>query len=287
MIRKINGRHNRTVKLARKLQKKKHRKERGLFVAEGMDLLDAAEDASRHPVDILVREDLADRLPSTLSGSAAEDAVDIGLCTEELLRHASGMGGAVDVVSIMENPEWSLGDIEFSGIVVYMYCVGDPGNVGTLVRAAAAFGAEGVICSPKTADAFSPKAIRAGMGAQFSVKIAEEVTPEDLEAKLRADQQRGEPSPRVVLADPRAEQTVGDVASNDGAVLVLGSERGAYPEMTLPYERAAVPQRGLDSLNVAIAGSIMLYELTGARLGKGSQGLLGWNPAFGRRSHPR
>src|SRR5665811_1814829 len=161
MIRKINGRHNRTVKLARKLQKKKHRKERGLFVAEGMDLLDAAEDASRHPVDILVREDLADRLPSTLSDSAAEDAVDIGLCTEELLRHASGMGGAVDVVSIMENPEWSLGDIEFSGIVVYMYCVGDPGNVGTLVRAAAAFGAEGVICSPKTADAVSYTHLRA------------------------------------------------------------------------------------------------------------------------------
>src|SRR5665811_1012613 len=129
MIRKINGRHNRTVKLARKLQKKKHRKERGLFVAEGMDLLDAAEDASRHPVDILIREDLADRLPSTLSGSAAEDAVDIGLCTEELLRHASGMGGAVDVLPIMENPEWSLGTLNSQASSSTCIASGIPGTL--------------------------------------------------------------------------------------------------------------------------------------------------------------
>lgn len=275
MIRKIDGRHNRAIKLAAKLQKKKHRRERGLFVAEGMDLLEAAERAQMRPVEVLVRDDLVDELPLSLRKAAGADEVDIGVCSEELLRRASGMGGGVGVVSLLEIPQSSLSAVDFAGVVVYVYGLGDPGNVGTLVRTAAAFGAAGVVCSPETADAFSPKAIRAGMGAQFHMQVVEEVAPDDLEAKLRADEQRGSLVPRLVLADPRAQKMVGDLSDGKGVVLVLGSERGKHPQMTLPYERMAVPQKNLDSLNVAIAGSIMLYELTGVRLGKEGRGLLG------------
>ena len=201
MIRDIAGRQNHTVKLARKLQKKKHRRERGLLVGEGMDLLLAAVAGGADVRDILIRRELLHELPAGLreqaaafSGSAGREpgsgvsarsaarptaadteepvsaGLDIGICDQETLDHASSLGGSADVIFICLQPEGRLADIDLSGaLVFFLDCLGDPGNVGTLVRSAVAFGLGGVVCSPGTADPYSPKALRGGMGAQFSL----------------------------------------------------------------------------------------------------------------------
>ncbi len=115
MIRDIAGRQNHSVKLARKLQKKKYRRERGLLVGEGMDLLLAAlAGRCRHPRDVLVRRELVQELPSALRERAAasvgaadiasSDAetssthLNIGVCDQETLDYASSLGGAADVI---------------------------------------------------------------------------------------------------------------------------------------------------------------------------------------------
>jgi TrmH family RNA methyltransferase len=167
------------------------------------------------------------------------------------------------------------------GVTVYLHGVGDPGNVGTIVRGAVAFGAAGVACSPGTADAYGPKAVRAGMGAQFLMPVVTDVTLDDLEAKLAAEESRGNPAPTVIVADPRAEtdsrslaQVVGRRSSGSspgaspcaGVVVVLGSERGELPEFRRAITRVAVPQVRFDSLNVAMAATILLYELSAARI---------------------
>jgi TrmH family RNA methyltransferase len=283
MIRTIAGRHNESVKLAAKLQLKKHRRERGLFVAEGLDLLEAALAAGEFPVEVLVRQDLLERLPAELRAGAADDQVDIGVCPEDTLQSASSLGGAADVVSVFESDEWSLADLSLSdSISVYLFGVGDPGNVGTLVRSAVAFGVTGLMCGPGTADPFGPKALRAGMGAQFNARIVTEVGEGDLVGKLAADRGRGEPVPQVVLADAHGDLSAADVAAwlwagpeqdaherdgqARGALLVLGSERGRLPEIGVS-RRVVIPQVALDSLNVAMAGTILLYELTRRRPG--------------------
>lgn len=271
MIRTIAGRHNDSVKLAAKLQKKKHRREKGLFVTEGMDLLLAALEAEDMPVEVLVREDLFARLPPALVEEARADELDIGVCNAETLAHAGGLAGATDVVALFEAPQWSLADIPFGqGVVVYLYSVGDPGNVGTIVRGAVAFGAVGVVLSPGSADAYGPKALRAGMGAHFLLNVVEEVAPEDLTAKLQAEQARGEAPPAVVLADPAAEEGPESLAEvpAEGMLLVLGGERGALPELPFPTRRIGIPQARFDSLNVAMAATVLLYEAARLRLGK-------------------
>jgi TrmH family RNA methyltransferase len=275
LIREIAGRHNDSIKLAQKLQKKKHRRERGLFVCEGFDLLEAALRAGELPVEVLVRADLLDRLPAEVVSEAEDDEIDIGVCDEEVLAYASALGGAADVVCMFETVEWSLGDLAIgSGITVYAAGVGDPGNVGTIVRSAVAFGAVGVVCSPGTADPYGPKALRAGMGAQFLTRVVVEVTPGDMAAKVEAEGRRGSPVPEIVVADLHGDVVVEDLSVPGPSVLVLGAERGSLPEFSTPTRRVVIPQAGFDSLNVAMAGTILLYELTRGRLGKAGAGLL-------------
>lgn len=275
MIREITGSQNDSVKLARKLQKKKHRRDKGLFVCEGFDLLEAAVKAGELPVEILVRADLLERLPEEVLQEAKEDELDVGVCSEEVLAYASSLGGAADVVALFEAVEWSLGDVALGeGVTVYLAGVGDPGNVGTLVRSAVAFGAVGVVCSPGTADPYGPKALRAGMGAQFLTRIVLDVTPADVAAKVAAEVRRGAEPPVFVVADPAGEEDAAGFTAQGPAVLVLGAERGALPVLGPGARHVAIRQAGFDSLNVAMAGTVLLYELTRGRLGKGREGLL-------------
>ena len=179
MIREIAGRQNHTVKLARKLQKKKHRRERGLLVGEGMDLLLAAVAGGADVREILIRRELLSELPAGLreqaaasghggaaSTPAAGDGLNIGMCDQETLDYASSLGGSADVIFMCVQPVGHLSELDLGGaLVFFLDSVGDPGNVGTLIRSAVAFGLGGVICSPGTADPYGPKALRGGHGS--------------------------------------------------------------------------------------------------------------------------
>jgi RNA methyltransferase, TrmH family len=278
VIRDITGRQNHSVKLARKLQQKKHRRERGLLVGEGMDLLRAAAEAGADLRDVLVRRDLVHDLPSGLAQRAAasgpgDDAgLHIGVCDEETLAYASSLGGATDVIFTSREPLWSLGDVDLTrGLTLFLDRVGDPGNVGTLVRSCAAFGAAGVVCSPGTADPYGPKALRGGMGAQFSVPIVTEVTAADLRAKLNRSPDAERRGPVVLVADPQAGEDVRGLSPESGTILVLGAERRGPGAEWEPERRVTIPQRGFDSLNVAMAGTVLLYELSRSVSGQSQQ----------------
>jgi RNA methyltransferase, TrmH family len=266
MIRRIEGHHNQSVKLARKLQKKKLRRDRGLFLTEGLDLLVEGVGSGRLPREVLVREDLVDQLPENVLEAARADRLEVGVCRREVLEHASGLAGAGDVIALFAELGWSLGDLDpAGGPLLYLYQIGDPGNVGTLVRSAAAFGAAGIVTSPGTADAFGPKALRAGMGAQFLLPVVEEVSPVDLLAKIAADEERGGAPPAIFLADPQGGLDVTDMEARPPVLLVLGAERGELPELGPGARRVAIPQARADSLNVAMAGTVLLYRLAVAR----------------------
>lgn len=291
MIRDIAGRHNHTVKLARKLQKKKYRRERGLLVGEGMDLLVAAIEAGVGITDVLVRRESLPDLPAALRnlaasecsaedgqrGTAACGSVDIGVCDQETLDHVSSLGGAADVVFICRQPEGSLARVALGErTVFYLEGVGDPGNVGTLCRSAAAFGLGGVVCAPGTADPYSPKALRAGMGAQFSIEVVADVTPDDLRSHLAALEARGGTKPLLLVADPHSGEdarSLGEGWLEDRApVLIMGDERTGPDDPWDGAGRITIPQAGFDSLNVAMAGTILAYEATRPQRVGGSNG---------------
>jgi TrmH family RNA methyltransferase len=132
-------------------------------------------------------------------------------------------------------------------VTLALWRVGDPGNVGTVLRAADAFGA-GVALSEGCADPTGPKAVRASMGSLFRVPLSGFDEP---------------PGKRVALA-PSGGIPLPELQLDGDVVLVLGAEREGLPADVLERceERASIPQPGGgDSLNVAMAGSIALYEL--------------------------
>jgi TrmH family RNA methyltransferase len=136
-------------------------------------------------------------------------------------------------------------------VTLALWHVGDPGNVGTLLRAADAFGA-GVALSEGCADPTGPKALRASVGSIFRVPLS------DFE----------EPGGKRVALVPGDGIPLPELDSGGDVVLVLGAEREGLPPEVLERcdERVSIPQPGGgESLNVAMAGAIALYELARPR----------------------
>jgi len=223
----ITSRDNERLKLVRKLHDRRWRDKLGLFAVEGEDLVEAGLAAGLKPADVLV---------------AGEDAAP------ELLAEVSTLAHPPRVVAVFRRDDLPRGA---RPVTLALWQVGDPGNVGTLLRAADAFGA-GVALSEGCADPTGPKAVRASMGSLFRVPSAGfDECPGKRVALVPAD---GVPLPELALD--------GDV------VLVLGAEREGLPAEILDRcdERASIPQPGgAESLNVAMAGAIALYELARRR----------------------
>jgi tRNA G18 (ribose-2'-O)-methylase SpoU len=154
-----------------------------------------------------------------------------------------------------------------AALAVFTDHLADPGNMGTLVRAAAAFAAAALVASPGSVDLFSPKVVRAGMGAVFELPLYQDVTLERAIAELGAGvvyglvAHGGTPIDR--LAPP------GDSARGGAAILVVGAERAGLSDealacvtdlVTIPLAGATGP--GVESLNAGVAGAIALYELS-------------------------
>src|SRR3954471_9263184 len=141
----ITSHHNPLLKDIRRLQA---RRERGRFVAEGEDLVEAALAAGWAPVHLL------------------RAGVDV---SEDALAQVSGLGSPTRVLVVFEE-RWA--DAPAGPLCVALWGVRDPGNVGTILRSAHAFGAASVAIGPDTADPYGPKAVRASMGAIFAVPVA-------------------------------------------------------------------------------------------------------------------
>jgi RNA methyltransferase, TrmH family len=170
----------------------------------------------------------------------AEFVLRSGIDVEpELLDAVSTLGSGSRVIGVYRQ-RWAepAGDL-----LVYLHGVEDPGNVGTIIRSAHALGDATVVLGPGSADPYSPKAVRASMGSIF----------ERPPARAKLDDLDG----HKIALDAGAAQELREVELAQPLVLVLGSERGALPE---GLQRARIPVHA-DSLNVAMAASVALYEV--------------------------
>jgi RNA methyltransferase, TrmH family len=137
-------------------------------------------------------------------------------------------------------------------LCVYLHGVADPGNVGTVLRSAQAFGASCVALGPGCADPHSPKAVRASMGAIFAVALARACDPAEL------------PGERVALLADAAQVLRGPGEKAPPTItLLVGAEREGLPEdVVAACERSARIPIASESLNAAMAATVALYEMT-------------------------
>jgi RNA methyltransferase, TrmH family len=257
-MRTVSSARNPALQLARALHAKKVRRERRLMLAEGEDVVDAALAHGVRPSVLLVdAERVPDDDPRLL---ATADLAERYRVPTALMARASTLAAPPRVLAILPQPPVrSFREVAFPPRAgVFLAGVADPGNVGTLVRSAAALGADWLALGPGSADAFHPRAVRAAMGATFSLPILEGVTSSDLATREGFV---------VVAATPREGVAPWEADLSGPMVLALGAERaGIGPALGAledgrPVVRVTIPQApGAESLNVAAAGAALLAE---------------------------
>lgn len=228
----ITSPHNEHLKAIRKLnQRRRNRDQRARFVAEGEDLLAAADAAGWEPVERYCAAG------SGLPGTEVEP---------EVLASVSELGSGTRTLAVYEE-RWA--PAPAGPVCVYLHGVHDPGNVGTILRSAEAFGAASVAVGPGTADPFGPKAVRASMGAVFTVPLARAATVDAL------------PAPTVALDADAGEPL--DTLALTGATLLVGAERDGLPADTVAAaDHVARIPIATHSLNAAMAATVALYEVS-------------------------
>jgi len=230
----ITSPHNEKLKEIRKLARRRDRALSGRFVAEGEDLL-AAADAAGWPA--LERYCAAG---SGLPGAEVEP---------DLLAAVSQLGSGTRALGVFEQ-RWA--DAPAGPLCVALHGIADPGNVGTILRSALAFGASSVALGPDCTDPYGSKAVRASMGALFAVPLARYESVGEL--------------PGTVLAlDAHAEEPLAALTANAGEprTLLVGAERAGLPDEVLAAaDRVVRIPIASESLNAAMAATVALYEVT-------------------------
>ncbi|MBO0766159.1 MAG: RNA methyltransferase [Hyphomicrobiaceae bacterium] len=260
-VRTITSLQNERVKMIRALHMRKERRETGLFVAEGASLLLTARDAGWKPKIVVF-------LAGSATGGVARDLVHWAEAagaeclevSQAILAKLAAKENPQTMLAVFEQvwkplpaPATVVGD----GLWVGLEAVRDPGNLGTIIRTADAVGARGVALIGASVDAYSREAVRATMGSVFNVPLARASTGDGLAWVQRW---RGD----VVGAHPRASADFRAVAYRPPTLLLMGSEGpGLSPELSAVCTRLVrIPMPGrIDSLNLAVATALMLYEI--------------------------
>lgn len=264
----ISSPSNPLLKRIRKLRRRKHRAEQGALFVEGIAPVWQAVEAGAAIEAMVVAPDLL----TSERGRALVDSAGapVTRVTPEAFEsiaereHPSGLGAVVSI------PRRTLDDVGLPpvALVVALDEVGNPGNLGTVVRTADAAGAAGVVVTGAAADAWHPAAVKASMGTVFRTPVV----AAELEELLAWARSNGL---RVVATSVRGRTDHWAADYGDRCVLLFGSEAAGLSDDALASadEVVRIPQQGgASSLNLAVAAGIVVYEASKPRLGAGGGG---------------
>ena len=263
MRRQITGFSNPTVKFLRSLREKKHRKEAGKFLAEGLRLLTDARENGFIPEVLVMAEN---RDPHPLLEALERDVIagggEVIETSDDILTKITGKDNPQGVAGVFSEFNTRLSTIERGSAKIWLVAqaLRDPGNLGTMLRTGDAIGAGGLILIDDCADPFSAEAVRASMGAVFTQKVVQAKWDEFL-PWLRAGEGQ------LVAASLRDAVPYRGAPYAAPCFVLVGNESRGLPE---DYEmacdlRVTMPMRGrADSLNAAVAAAVLGYEVLAA-----------------------
>jgi TrmH family RNA methyltransferase len=254
----ITSNQNPKLKLIRALQgRAKERREAGAFLAEGVRLVEEAVISNWGLRFALYDEDLGERGILQVE-TLKSRGVDCEMVSTSLMKS----------LSETETPQGILAVLELAPLPIPNYCnfilipdqIRDPGNLGTLLRTAAAAGVQAVLLPPETTDAFAPKVVRAGMGAHFRLPI-HSMTWDEIENVVKLE------GLQVYLADMDG-QSFWETNLHQPVALIIGSEADGASESArqLANAKISIPMSGnSESLNAGVAGSVLMFEVVRQR----------------------
>lgn len=256
----ITSTANERIKSIRKLREKKFRSETGTFFIEGIRIVVEAFQAGDQLQALIVAPEL---VQSEVIGEVLETAkkkrIEVLEVSKVVFESFSQKEGPQGIAAIVKQKWDSITDINWQqpGLWVGLDAVADPGNLGTIMRTMDAVAANGILLIGSCTDPYDPSAIRASMGAVFSLKFAK-ATVEDVIELKRTNQ--------LLLVGTSDAATVDYQGINypDNMVLMMGSERQGLQKSLIDLcdNIVSIPMAGTsDSLNLAVATGVMLYEV--------------------------
>lgn len=260
----ITSSQNSKIKLVRALLgRAKERREAGAFVIEGVRLVEEATNSNWEFRLALYDESISERGKSQVEGLKSR-GVDVEMISESLMKSLSETETPQGILAVIEFTNLPIPNL--SSFVLIPDQIRDPGNLGTLLRTAAATGVQAVLIPPETTDAFAPKVVRAGMGAHFRLPIHsmtwEEITQMSKSANLQ-----------IFLADMDGKSCWETDLRQPLALIVGGEAEGASEEARkLANQPISIPMMGkMESLNAGVAGSVLMFEVVRQRSANSNQ----------------
>jgi TrmH family RNA methyltransferase len=256
---------NPVVKRVRLLADRRHRRREGAFVVEGIQPVWQAVEAGAD-VEVLVvapgllgRSAAARRVAAMIAGQE-QRGVRVARLSDEVFARISGREGPSGLVAIVRGRLAGLAGLAAGpdSVFVALHGIGSPGNLGTIIRTANAAGAAGVVLAGQTADPFDPAAVKASMGALFTLPVAHAAGPAEFFGWAAAG------GVTVVTTSARAEQSFWDASYPRPLALLLGAEGAGLPGEVLARgdRQVRIPMSGTaESLNLAAAAAVLLYEV--------------------------
>ncbi|HET9895820.1 MAG TPA: RNA methyltransferase [Streptosporangiaceae bacterium] len=260
MAETITSAANPLVKRMRLLADRKHRRAQGAFLVEGIGPVWRAVEAG-WPIEALITgEDLKPDSPAAAMVAEQEsNGTRVARLTTELLGRLSSRDGPAGLAAIVTARHATLKDlaVPHNAVFVALHQIGNPGNLGTIIRTADATGSAGVVLLGDTTDPYAPAAVKASMGSLFAMNLAHASAAEFLtwaEANGIA----------VLAATGSGDTDHWHATYRPPLAVLLGSEGEGLPAGLLARasQRLRIPMTGTaDSLNVAVAAAITLYEI--------------------------
>ena len=225
----------------------------GVFVCEGPRVISAALDQGVSLLEVFVGAD-ASVAAKMVAERAGQAGVDVRVLAEGVAAKVGATTTPQGVFGIAWRPRLSIAALGGVDLCVIAPLITDPGNAGTLIRSAAAAGASIIVLGPRSVDAYNPKVVRASAGACFAVKILEGVPAMEVMQAL------GDAGVRRIGAVASGGKAPEAIDFRVPTAIVVGHEAAGL-DTDLPVdELVTIPMHATESMNVAMAGTVLLYE---------------------------
>jgi len=233
----------------------KERREANAFVVEGVRLIEEAINADWQFQFALYSDGLSERGQALIETLSAQN-IEVDDVAGDLLQKLSDTENPQGILAVLESTSLPLPDSP--NFILIPDQIRDPGNLGTLLRTAAATGVQAVFLPPETTDVFAPKIVRAGMGAHFRLSI-HSLTWEEIKTQTK--------DLDIYIADMDGTSCWGSDLRKPLALIIGSEAQGASDEaQRLASQKISIPMTGnVESLNAGVAGSVLMFEIVRQR----------------------
>jgi TrmH family RNA methyltransferase len=256
MIESLHSPHVGRVKALIGSRGVKERSASALFVAEGIQSLREALTCQQGPaIETLYLS------PSGIERITGLDVTEVNVVevTDEVMQAMTSTVTPQGIVMVCSIPSYRLSDISITpeSFFIYLDRIQDPGNAGTILRSADAFGARAIITSPQSVDMYSPKVVRSTAGSLWHIPVFESMELSTLLAEIN--------NPECIVLSSHADESIVDFRASGPCVAIFGNEGAgtSSAELAITARTVAIPMSGqAESLNLSAAASIVMFTLS-------------------------